>query len=257
MKQYQVLFFESKILEKEKRIYLYLPKSYDKTEQHYSVLYMHDGQNLFDTKTAYSGETWQIMEHYEKNPDLPELIIVGIEQGQDRSDELVPYSFTFDDGEKAGGKADKYLDFITKELKPYIDRKYRTFKSPKNTAIMGASFGGVNSYYAALKYSDFFSRIGCISNAVLFDGFFKQLLKDTKASTFENIRKIYIDTGTNESEKIAHQKLYLQNNQLLVEALEKKVPKENLRFEIIDGGKHHETDWSKRIENIILFLFDK
>ena len=197
------------------------------------------------------------MEHYEKNPDLPELIIVGIEQGKDRSDELVPYLFAFDDGEKAGGKADKYLDFITKELKPYIDRKYRTFKSSKNTAIMGSSFGGVNSYYAALKYSDFFSRIGCVSNAVLFDGFFQQLLKDTKASTFKNIRKIYIDTGTNESDKIAHQKLYLKNNQLLFEVLEKKVPKENLRFEIIDGGKHHETDWSKRFENIILFLFDK
>ena len=124
MKKYSVLFFESKELKREVRVYLMLPNSYNKSQKKYPVLYMHDGQNLFDTKTGYSNQTWGILDTYEENPKLPEVIVVGIENGGDqRSNELVPFTFNFAElgyenfgDQDYGGKTDDYLCFIISKL---------------------------------------------------------------------------------------------------------------------------------------------
>lgn len=107
---------------------------------------MHDGQNLFDDKTAFAGE-WRVDETLDSLK--AEVIIVGIESSNEkRMDELTPYQ-----NEKyGGGKADAYLDFIVTTLKPYIDTNYRTKTGKMNTAIAGSSLGGLVSYYAILKY---------------------------------------------------------------------------------------------------------
>ena len=128
MKEYRVLKMYSERLQREVRVYVMLPKSYYKSDRFYPVLYMHDGQNLFDEATAYGNVSWGILESYDEYPDLPEVIIVGIENGgEERSNELVPFEFNFADlgypeyGEDFGGKTDLYLDFIVKKVKPHID----------------------------------------------------------------------------------------------------------------------------------------
>ena len=256
MKEYRVLKMYSEELQKEKTIYLYLPKSYGVSEKFYPVLYMHDGQNLFDPKTGYMNVSWNIIDSYQENPDLPEVIIVGVDSDEDRSDELVPYEFTYKNGVKAGGKSNLYLSFITSTVKPYIDTNFRTFKSPKNTGIMGSSFGGVNSTYAAFEYGAHFTRFGCISNAYYYGGFFNKLKDLAKSSDLHSVKKFYMDVGTNETNDKSTNKLYIDSNKELYEILKEKLDESILRFNIIDGGIHHETDWEKRFPEIIKFMFN-
>jgi enterochelin esterase-like enzyme len=118
--QVTVFTLEAPQLQGQKKIWLYLPKDYATTSKKYPVLYMHDGQNLFDAKTSYVGE-WNVDETLDSLN--AQVIVVGIEHGNDkRIDELTPYK-----NEKyGGGKADVYLNFIVNTLKPYIDQKYRT-----------------------------------------------------------------------------------------------------------------------------------
>lgn len=257
MKEYRVLNIFSESLNKDKRVYLYLPIGYDLSDEFYPVLYMHDGQNLFDDKISYAGKSWGIMDTYEKQPELPKLIIVGIESDDERSDELLPAQFQyFETKEIAGGKADKYLNFITRELKPYIDKTYRTLKSPKHTGLMGSSFGGVNTLYAALAYENCFSRYGVISNAYLFEGFKTKMDDLLEKKRFTSVRKLWLDVGTKEHENVEFMNAYLDNNIELAETLNKKLPKDRFHFEIIEGGIHHESEWEKRFSNIVLYLFN-
>jgi len=139
-------------LQSTKKIWVYLPKNYEATAKEYPVIYMHDAQNLFDSKTSFVGE-WNIDESLDSLN--AQVIVIGIEHGNDkRIDELTPYK----NAKYGGGNADAYVDFIVKTLKPEVDKKYRTKTNPKNTAIMGSSLGGLVSYYAALKYPKFLER---------------------------------------------------------------------------------------------------
>jgi predicted alpha/beta superfamily hydrolase len=254
VKEYRVVKMHAEALNKEKRVYIYLPEDYEKTDEFYPVLYMHDGHNLFDDNTAYS-QSWGIMEQYEQHPDLPKLIIVGVEQTSDRSDELIPYPFKYFDGTVAGGKADAYLRFLVGQVKPYIDKRFRTLKSPKHTALMGSSFGGVNTLYAALEYEPYFSRYACVSNAYLFDGFTKEMDRLLKKKQFTSLKKLYLDVGTNEHQNEDFMTAYIENNKALANTLKEKLSPSQFVFKIIDGGIHHESDWEKRFKDIILFLF--
>ena len=124
MKEYKVFIINSKELNREVRVSVFLPKSYRITDEFYPVLYMHDGQNLFDNNLATFGKSWGIMETYKNDPDLPEIIIVGIDSGETRTEELVPFNFKNDhDKNLSEGVSDKYYEFITQSLKPFIERR--------------------------------------------------------------------------------------------------------------------------------------
>jgi len=154
---------EAPQLHTSKKIWIYLPENYSKNiQKKYSVIYMHDAQNLFDAKTSFSGE-WNIDEKLDslKAP----VIVVGIEHGNEkRIDELTP----FKNEKYGGGNADNYLEFIVKTLKPHIDKNYRTKTKPKNTILFGSSLGGLVSYYGALKYPDVFGKAGVFSPSFWF-----------------------------------------------------------------------------------------
>ena len=114
---------------------------------------MHDGQNLFDNATSYSGE-WGIDEYLDSIFTLgkKEVIVVGIDNGlSKRMNEYNPYSFR----QYGKGEGDEYVDFLVKNLKPFIDKHYRTLPGKKNTYIAGSSMGGLISLYAVLKYPEF------------------------------------------------------------------------------------------------------
>ncbi len=262
MKEYTVFVMKSKHLELDMKVFVMLPKSYHKSDRFYPVLYMHDGQNIFDDKLSYKGVTWGVSEAYDENPELPEVVIVAIETSGDfRTDALVPIEFNFSDvglpeygDESVGGKTDEYLSFITKELKPYIDERYRTFKSPKNTALMGSSFGGVCSTYAAIKYTDYFSRFGCVSNAyyVIQD----QLEELAKNADMSKVKKLYLDVGTKESSRDIESEQYIESNRRMYEIFKNKMNNDLLKFEIIEDGVHDELAWRARFPEIVQFLFN-
>ncbi|WP_317125186.1 alpha/beta hydrolase [Flavobacterium macacae] len=123
---------------------------------------MYDAQNLFDAKTSFAGE-WNIDETLDSLKTKG--IVIGIEHGKEkRLEELTP----FPNEKYGGGKADAYLEFIVKTLKPYVDKNYRTKPSANNTVIFGSSLGGLVSYYAVLKYPEVFGKAGVFSPSFWF-----------------------------------------------------------------------------------------
>ena len=149
-------------LNRKRRIWIYLPKEYASSSKHYPVLYMHDGQNLFDDMTSGFGE-WGIDECLDTliAKGSPASIVVGIDNGPKRMNEYNPYDF-----EKFGaGEGKAYCDFIVQTLKPFIDLHYRTNISKENTLIAGSSMGGLISYYAMLAYPNVFGKAGVFSPA--------------------------------------------------------------------------------------------
>ena len=149
-------------LNRARRIWIYLPEGYEKNKKEYPVMYMHDGQNIFDAYTAGFGE-WGVDECLDSliKSGKQACIVVGIDNGLQRFNEYNPFSFR-DFGEGAG---DGYLDFIVQTLKPFIDKKYRTLPSKENTIIAGSSMGGLISYYAMIKQPQVFGKAGIFSPA--------------------------------------------------------------------------------------------
>jgi predicted alpha/beta superfamily hydrolase len=150
-------------LKRRRRIWIYLPPDYAKSKKEYGVLYMHDGQNLFDNATSYAGE-WGVDEYLDSisKKGKKEVIVVGIDNGNaKRMQEYNPWQFQ----NFGKGEGDKYVEFLVKTLKPFIDKHYRTLKSKQNTFIAGSSMGGLISLYAVLKYPAIFGGAGIFSPA--------------------------------------------------------------------------------------------
>jgi predicted alpha/beta superfamily hydrolase len=163
-KQVQVIdtaFFMPQ-LNRSRRIWIYLPDGYTKSKKRYPVMYMHDGQNLFDAYTAGFGE-WGVDECLDSlvKAGKPSCIVVGIDNGPQRFNEYNPYEFQ----QYGKGEGDQYLGFLVQTLKPFIDGQYRTLPSKENTIISGSSMGGLISYYAMLQYPGVFGKAGIFSPA--------------------------------------------------------------------------------------------
>ena len=232
---------EAPQLQTSKKIWLYLPENYATSTKKFPVIYMHDGQNLFDAKTAYAGE-WQIDETLDSLK--AEVIVVGIEHGNEkRIDELTP----FKNEQSGGGNANNYLDFIVSNLKPYIDATYRTKTGTYNTAIGGSSLGGLVSYYAALKYPKVFGKAIVFSPAFWINPEMYTLSENTKKLK----SKLYFMCGDNESET-------------MVADMERMIDLVNTkrcsclhltRTKVVPDGKHNEKLWSKEFAKAYLWLF--
>jgi len=231
---------EAPQLKTTKKIWIYLPEDYSATAKKYSVIYMHDAQNLFDSKTAYSGE-WNVDEKLDslKAP----VIVVGIEHGNDkRIEELTP----FKNEKYGGGNADNYLDFIVKTLKPYIDKNYRTKPKAKNTIIMGSSLGGLVSYYAILKYPETFGKAGVFSPSFWFSNDIYTLTE--KAPKIKT--KIYFLCGDKESDDMVKDMTKMER---LLDT--KRCYCLHLtKSKIVKGGEHNEKLWRDGFVKAVLWL---
>ncbi len=157
-------------LNRSRRILIYLPPDYETTQKRYPVLYMHDGQNLFDVATSFDGESeWEVDESLNQLHAQGDhgCIVVGIDNGEAlRIDELAPW-LNADYNE--GGEGGQYVDFIVETLKPYVDANYRSLPGRDFTGIMGSSLGGLISQYGIIQHQDVFSKAGIFSPAFWFN----------------------------------------------------------------------------------------
>jgi predicted alpha/beta superfamily hydrolase len=153
-------------LNRYRRVWVYVPPDYDSTNYRYPVLYMHDGQNVFDATTAFSGE-WEVDETLNELHAAGDtgIIVVAVDNGQGhRLDEYSPWV----NPNYGGGQGDEYVDFLVQTLKPHIDSLYRTRPQREYTGIMGSSLGGLISTYAGIAHQDVFSKIGAFSPSYWF-----------------------------------------------------------------------------------------
>ena len=234
---------EAPQLGREKTVWVYLPYNYE-VQQQFSVIYMHDGQNVFDHAESFKRE-WHLEE---KLNDLhSEAIIVGIEHGGDkhRIDEMTPYP----NDTHGGGHADNYLDFIVNTLKPYVDANFKTFTDRDNTTIFGSSVGGLISFYALLKFPDVFGNAGVFSPSFWFN---KQeifaLMEQTK--TFKT--KVYFLCGNNEGNDDMVKDVNEMNYQINTKRCECKMQNKKV---IVKGGQHNEKLWREGFKKAYLWLF--
>lgn len=246
--------FESKLLGNKRDIWVYLPPNYaTEPNRRYPVLYMHDGQNVFDGKTSFiPNQEWRADEAAEaliKAKAVEPIIIVAISNaGMARSDEYLPTRAKFRQNEM-GGKGDLYGKFITDELMPVIDTRYRTKKGPANTGLCGSSLGGVITMHLGQTRPDVFGKLAVVSPSVWWDD--KLLVRNTKALPKKLNQRIWLDMGTDEGATS------VDDATLLKAALVEKGWQEgkDLLFYIDFGAKHNEAAWAGRMDAILLWLF--
>ena len=231
-------------LENERDLYVYLPPSYGKSDRRYPVLYMHDGQNLFDRATSF-GEEWEVDQTLEAaSADGLEAIVVGIPNTPGRLDEYSPWH---DRRHDAGGKGQAYLDFVVDTVKPIVDRDFRTLSGRESTGIAGSSMGGLISLYAFFRRPDVFGFTGVMSPALWFAGHsvFPFLEKHRKVEG-----RIYLDVGTNEGSEELH------DVRRLKDLLERKGYRRghDLLYVVELGGAHNERAWRRRLRKELHFL---
>jgi len=228
-------------LKRTRRVWIYLPPTYTSSTKKYPVLYMHDGQNVFDDATSFSGE-WGVDEAIDTlGLKTKECIVVGIDNGGDkRLNEYCPYDFSLSgiaaNNKTNVGEGSKYVDFLVKTLKPFIDKKYRTLKDSKNTFTAGSSMGGLISMYAVLKYPNVFGGAGVFSPAFWVG---PKIFDDIKTKGKKVKAKIYFYAGDEEGETMVPMTLRAFNEM-------HKVSKSKMCEVIRAGGKHNEPRW--RIE---------
>lgn len=239
--------FSAPQLNTTRRIWIYIPPDYVSSRKKYLVLYMHDGQNLFDDKTSFAGE-WQIDEALDKiyQKTGKSAIVVGIDNGgEKRMDELSP----FKNEKYGGGNGENYMRFIVETLKPYIDANFRTRPGRKHTILGGSSLGALISVYGAVQHPETFGKLLAFSNAFWFN---ESGLENFIKGSNQNLsyQKYYFVQGKNESADMQAQ------TQRIIDALRfKKVKPKNIFNRSDEDGKHNEMYWRREFPAAFLWLY--
>jgi len=248
--------FPSTILGNRRDVLVYLPRSYRRfSRQRYPVLYLQDGQNVFDAATAFAGIEWGVDETAERlihKKLIEPLIIVAIaHMGEDRIHEYTPTRGVIDARAKrkkrSRGLARLYGHFLIDELKPYIDRKYRTKREPEFTGLGGSSLGGLVTLAIGILYPHAFNRLMVMSPSIWWDEFAIYRLVDSIAHKLP--LKIWLDTGT--AEPGWEQARELRNR--LVEKGWKL--RDDFQYMEAQRADHSEAAWAARVEPALRFLF--
>lgn len=250
--------FHSQFLSADRDILVYLPPGYEKNKnQRYPVLYLHDGQNLFDGATAFiKGAEWRVDETAQKligSKAIKPVIIVGIyNTGAERIDEYTP---TRDTVHGMGGKGDLYGRMIVEELKPLIDKEYRTLTDPENTALGGSSLGALVSLHLALEHPETFGRVAVVSPSVWWNN--KAILREVETLEKKPSLRIWLDIGTKEGGNKNGDENTTKDAKLLRDALVAKGWKEGAELKYFEavGAEHNERAWAQRVEPMLRFLF--
>jgi predicted alpha/beta superfamily hydrolase len=248
--------FRSKILGNRRDVLVYLPRGYSRfSRKRYPVLYLQDGQNVFDAATSFSHTEWGVDETAQRliRQDLIEpLIIVAVANtGDDRIHEYAPTPGVIDSNAKrkkrSKGLACRYGQFLIEELKPYIDKKYRTKPEAEFTGLGGSSLGGLLTLSLGLWFPNVFRRLIVMSPSVWWDDQVIVQMVDKIDNTLP--LKIWLDAGT-------HEPGWERARALCAALIEKGWrPFEDLAYTEVEGGDHSEAAWAVRVEPALRFLF--
>lgn len=243
---------KSRFVTDRRDVIVYLPPGYDTAlDRHYPVLYLHDGQNLFDAATAFLGNDWgldEIAEELIGTGQIAPLIIVGIYNTQKRMAEYTPVR----DRRGRGGRARAYGKMIVEDLKPFIDSAYRTLPDGANTGLGGSSLGGLATLYLGLQYPEIFGKLIVMSPSVWWSN--RAILKEVRKLRHKVGGKIWLDIGTCEGQ---NPQVCVQNAIELRDALLEKGWQlgRDLAFVEDHGAGHNEKAWGNRMRDALQFLF--
>jgi enterochelin esterase-like enzyme len=244
-----------------RNIEVYLPEGYNPC-QTYDVLYMHDGQNVFNPHTSYTGISWGVKEAIDsllKEDKIRPVIVVAIWNTSNRFLEYMPnepreslMQLMAENNIQDTIVSDDYLKFIVHELKPFIDRKFGTNPRPEATFIMGSSMGGLISMYAVCQYPEVFGGAACLSTHwPIADGIVLEYFRDNLPDPANH--RFYFDFGTVNLDSI-YEPYQLKADQMLRERGYDEDNWVTLKF---DGADHNESSWRERIHVPLKFLFGK
>lgn len=224
-------------LENRRDLLVYLPPDYAAGGGPYPVLYMHDGQNLFDQATSFGGHEWRVDETMEAlAEERISAIVVGLpNMGEDRIAEYNPFP-------GRGGRGEEYLSFLVSTVKPLIDETFRTRREREHTGMIGSSMGGLISLYGFFRYPEVFGLVGSMSPALWFAG--GAIYSYVSQVPFRPGR-IYLDHGT-------HDNRAGRMNRLLVD--KGYEPGQHLLYIKEEGGEHNEPTWARRLPGALRFL---
>ncbi len=252
------LGFASTILGNTRNVWVYYPPSYTENPlARYPVVYMHDGQNLFDPRSAFGGRTWKVAETLnagidalDPNAHLPEVLVVGPENTSARIYEYTPT--VGDDPDYTGGGGDKYVRFLIEELKPVIDRELRTVPAAAATTLAGSSLGGLISAYAGARRADVFGRIGAFSPSTWWDN--RYILGAVKTSP-QRPARVYVDSGDSgpSLDDVANTRQLAQTYRDLGYH-DGGSADDTLLYVVQAGGQHSEDYWAARLPAALRFL---
>lgn len=241
--------FESKTLHNLRDITIYLPAGYDeRADRRYPVLYLGDGQNLFEPERAFiPGQHWRVREAADEaigSRTAEPMIIVGIDNtGAQRVDEYTP---TRDEARNAGGRAGDYATFLIEELKPRLDAAFRI--DPGRSAIGGSSLGGLVSLYLATHHQEVFPRAAVMSPSVWWNG--RSILGDIETFAPVEGSRLWVDIGGREGREALTDARELRDR-----LVSSGWTEENFRYFEDRRADHSERSWANRIRQVLEFLF--
>ena len=249
--------FHSPEFQNARTIMVYLPPGYDDAlEERYPVLYMHDGNNIFDAKTSATGVEWGVDETAQRlsvQGRIRKVIVVGIFNTPQRTKEYAP----FEDSKYGGGFGDAYLEFVGATLKPFIDKTYRTLPGREHTGIAGSSLGGLISLYALFRKPEVFGFGGAVSPALWWAK--RKIFSFVRGAPTPQPIRLWLDMGTEEGEAagplMEYQKGPADCRRLIKTLMGKGYDQEqDVHYEEIAGGRHHELDWAARVDRMLLYF---
>ena len=245
--------FGSAHLDSPRNVLVYTPPGYgEDTERRYPVLYMHDGQNLVRPEDAFGGIAWAVDETAQnliQAGEVEPLIIVGIYNTPHRVDEYTHVKAERGRMRGHGGKADQYGRMIIEELKPFIDREYRTKPEREFTGLGGSSLGGLVSLYLGLKRPDVFSRLAVMSPSAWWAN--NQIIRDVARIGERLPLRIWLDIGKREGPRIKHQVRALKEI-LLANGWTQGA---DFAYAEIPQARHEEAAWAARFGDVLKFLY--
>ena len=252
--------FRSRIFRNTRMLRVWLPPRYDAPDngtRHYPVLYLNDGQNLFDRATAFAGVEWQVDETADRlirQESIPPLIIVGIDNAQsDRIREYLPYRSFHPPVLRPQGK--RYPDFLMSEVMPFVYERYRIAKGPENAGLGGSSLGALISLYTVIERPGVFGRLLLESPSLFISN--RRILKYSR-----HVRlwpgKVFMAMGTRESGREDKDKQVVEDVRSLERSLRRAgLDDSHLLVKIDKGATHNEAEWAKRFPDALAFLFGK
>lgn len=245
--------FPSKFLSTRRDLIVYVPPGYAETNTRHPVLYLQDGQNLFDSATAFYGQEWKADLTADQMIQLGQIqapLIVGIyNTGPRRMSEYAP---TRDTRHRKGGKAERYAEMLAREIKPFIDHHYRTLKPAKFSAVGGSSLGALVSLVSVLTYPRVFGQAAVISPSVWWDQ--RSILRWVTEYSASVRPRMWVDVGTAEG-GAPHQNV--EDTRALRRALLAKGWRDgdDLSYHEIEDADHSERAWAARFGAILAYLF--